>query len=65
MGLLRLVCLLPHRVALAIGRLLGRVRTRVGGSRRAIVRRNIELCFPDLSPGSATHSRMNTSRRSA
>ena len=50
MGLLRLVCLLPHRVALAIGRLLGRGAHALGGSRRAIVRRNLELCFPDLEP---------------
>ena len=50
MGILRLICLLPHRTALAIGRALGRVAHRVGGSRRAVVRRNIELCFPDLSP---------------
>jgi len=49
MGLLRLVCLLPHRAALAIGRLLGRMAYAIGGSRVAIVRRNIELCFPDLS----------------
>ena len=50
MGLLRLICLLPHRVALAIGRVLGRLACRLGGSRRAIVRRNIELCFPELNP---------------
>jgi KDO2-lipid IV(A) lauroyltransferase len=50
MGLLRLVCLLPHRVALATGRLLGRLAHAMGGSRRAVARRNIELCFPDLTP---------------
>ncbi len=50
MGLLRLVCLLPHRAALAVGRLLGRIAHRFAGSRLAVVRRNIELCFPDLSP---------------
>ena len=49
MGLLRLVCLLPNRLAFAIGRMLGRIAHGLGGSRRAIVRRNIELCFPDLS----------------
>ena len=49
MGLLRVVCLLPHRAALGLGRLIGRAAHAVGGSRRAIVRRNIELCFPDLS----------------
>lgn len=50
MGLLRLICLLPHRVALAIGRTIGRFAHLISGSRRAIVRRNIGLCFPDLSP---------------
>ncbi len=49
MGLLRLVCLLPHRMALAFGRAMGRLAHAAGGSRRAIVRRNIELCFPELS----------------
>ena len=50
MGLLRLICLLPHRVALGIGSLIGRLAHAIGGSRRAIIRRNIELCFPELSP---------------
>ena len=50
MGLLRLVCLLPHRAALATGRLLGRLAHAMGGSRRAVARRNIELCFPELTP---------------
>ncbi|MCP5089923.1 MAG: LpxL/LpxP family Kdo(2)-lipid IV(A) lauroyl/palmitoleoyl acyltransferase [Gammaproteobacteria bacterium] len=49
MGLLRLICLLPHGAALAVGRVLGRIAHLLGGSRRAIVRRNIELCFPELS----------------
>ena len=50
MGVLRLLCLLPHRAALALGRAIGRLAHRLGGSRRAIVRRNIELCFPELTP---------------
>ncbi len=49
MGLLRLLCLLPHRVALTTGRVIGRLAHRLGGSRRAVVRRNIELCFPELT----------------
>jgi len=49
MALLRVICLLPHRIALAAGAMLGRLACRVGGKRRAIVRRNIELCFPELS----------------
>ncbi|MDH3615264.1 MAG: lysophospholipid acyltransferase family protein [Gammaproteobacteria bacterium] len=50
MALLRLICLLPHRVALAVGSMFGRIVHSIGGSRRAVVRRNIALCFPDLSP---------------
>ena len=49
MGALRLICLLPHRAALATGRFFGRIVHRIGDSRRAVVRRNIELCFPELS----------------
>ncbi len=49
LGLLRVVTWLPHRTALAVGRLIGRFAHAVAGSRRALVRRNIELCFPDLS----------------
>jgi len=49
MGLLRLICLLPHGTSLAIGRVIGRLAHRLGGSRRAVVRRNIELCFPELT----------------
>ena len=49
LGLLRLICWLPHRVALAAGRGLGRLFHRIPNSRRAIVRRNIELCFGELS----------------
>lgn len=48
LGLLRLVCALPTGVALGIGRRLGRLAGRLGARRRAIVRRNLELCFPDL-----------------
>ena len=50
MGLLRLACLLPNGPAFAVGRLLGRLAHALAGSRRAVVRRNIELCFPELSP---------------
>lgn len=49
MAVLRLICALPHRVALGIGRALGSLAERLAGSRRAVVRRNIGLCFPDLS----------------
>ena len=49
MGVLRLVCLLPHRAALAIGKGFGLFAHAISGKRRAIVRRNIELCFPELS----------------
>ncbi len=49
LGFLRLICLLPHSLRLAIGRSIGRLVHLVGGERRAIVRRNLELCFPELS----------------
>lgn len=49
LGLLRVICWLPHPVALTIGKGLGALAHLAGGKRRAIIRRNIELCFPDLS----------------
>ena len=49
MGALRVLSLLPHRWALRIGRRIGKLAHAMGDSRRAIVRRNIELCFPELS----------------
>jgi len=52
MGLLRVVCWLPHRGALGVGRAIGSLTHRIGGSRRAIVRRNLELCFPELDSDS-------------
>lgn len=51
MGVLRLICLLPHTLSMGIGRLIGRAVHAIGGTRRAIVRRNIELCFPNLTAG--------------
>lgn len=48
-GLLRLICMLPHRTRLAVGFALGRLGHRLVASRRAITRRNIELCFPEYS----------------
>jgi KDO2-lipid IV(A) lauroyltransferase len=49
LGLLRLSCLLPYPLQLGFGKVLGRIAHRVAGERRAISRRNIELCFPELS----------------
>lgn len=49
LGLLRAICFLPIPVALHAGRGIGRLAHRIASDRRAIARRNIELCFPDLS----------------
>ena len=51
LGILRLICLLPHRARLRVGFALGRLGHRLTPSRRAITRRNIELCLPELSTG--------------
>lgn len=50
MGLWWLVVQLPYPVLRRLGRVLGKLFYVVGGSRRRIVERNIELCFPGLSP---------------
>jgi len=49
MSCLWLTCQLPYRWQMGVGRGIGRLAHRLAGERRAITRRNIELCFPDLS----------------
>ena len=49
-ALLRLSLLLPWRWQIGIGKAIGRLGHRIAGERRAITRRNIELCFPELTP---------------
>lgn len=48
--MLRLTCLLPYRWQIGLGKALGRLGHQIAGSRRAVTRRNIELCFPELTP---------------
>lgn len=50
LGILRLLCLLPHRAGLTISSAIGRLAGRLARQRRLIVRRNLELCFPELDP---------------
>ena len=50
MILLWLSCWLPYRWQMGLGRALGRLGHRFVGTRRAIARRNIEICFPELAP---------------
>ena len=47
--LLRLSCFLPVRAQIAIGKGIGRLAHRMVAKRRAIVRRNLALAFPELS----------------
>ena len=47
LGLLRLAAALPHGLRLALGSVAGRIAYRVLGRRRAIARRNLQLCFPE------------------
>ncbi|MDY0250345.1 MAG: lipid A biosynthesis lauroyl acyltransferase [Pseudomonas sp.] len=49
LGLLWLITQLPYKVLLGLGRGLGALMLRVASSRRHIVTRNIELCFPQLT----------------
>ena len=48
-GLWRLVTLLPFPILLAIGRLIGLFFYAIPSRRKTIARRNIEICFPQLS----------------
>lgn len=46
---LRASCFLPYQWQIGLGKAIGRLAHRVGAERRAIARRNIELCFPELT----------------
>ena len=49
MAILRVICLLPGKSPLIIGKLLGKIAYYFSKSRCFIIKRNIELCFPNLS----------------
>jgi KDO2-lipid IV(A) lauroyltransferase len=40
---------LPYKLQLAMGRCIGSILYRIGGSRKKIAATNLSLCFPDLS----------------
>lgn len=44
------VAQLPFLVQLGLGKVLGRLMQRLSKSRRHVTRRNIEVCFPELTP---------------
>ncbi|OYY62743.1 MAG: lipid A biosynthesis acyltransferase [Burkholderiales bacterium 28-67-8] len=50
LGLLWLLHWLPLALLAPLGRGLGRLSFRLAGSRRRTALRNLELCFPELSP---------------
>jgi Kdo2-lipid IVA lauroyltransferase/acyltransferase len=50
LGILRAVEILPYRVQLHVGSVLGRLIRRLPLSYVRIARRNIQLCLPELSP---------------
>ncbi len=47
---MRAVALLPFRYALSVGTALGRLLIKLERREQRIARRNIEICFPELSP---------------
>jgi len=49
LGFLWSSCQLPYRWQMGIGRGIGRLVHHLAADRRAITRRNIELCFPEFS----------------
>lgn len=49
LGLLWLLTQLPYPMLVRLGRVLGGWMGRLAGSRRRIVRRNLELCFPTMT----------------
>jgi Kdo2-lipid IVA lauroyltransferase/acyltransferase len=49
LGILRLVALLPFAAIVALGRLVGAIVRRLATRFVRVARRNLELCFPELS----------------
>ena len=49
LGLTRIISILPFKALLGLGSVLGSLLYLLPSSRKNIARRNIELCFPDLS----------------
>lgn len=50
LGILRLFALFPYAAQLALGRTLGRLIRLLTPKRYKVTLKNIELCFPELSP---------------
>ncbi|MGQ0530967.1 MAG: LpxL/LpxP family acyltransferase, partial [Panacagrimonas sp.] len=50
LGLMRMLSLLPINAQLALGEFTGRALGHVAGSRREVVRTNLRLCFPQMTP---------------
>lgn len=55
LALLWLLTQLPYVVLLGLGRVLGWIMLHTASSRRYIVTRNLELCFPELSAEERQH----------
>lgn len=52
LGLFRLITLLPHKIALRVGAGLGAlVYALLPGRKKRVLKTNLELCFPELTPG--------------
>ena len=50
LGIMWLMAQLPHSWQQGLGRRLGRLGYRIGGSRRRMTEANIRACFPERSP---------------
>ena len=55
LGLLWLIVQLPYRLLLVLGRWLGLVMYGFAADRKYIAARNLELCFPQMSPAERKH----------
>lgn len=60
-----IVNLLPLPILIWLGRNLGTLIYRIGGSRRRIAEKNIELCYPELNPEERDILVLNTIQETA
>jgi KDO2-lipid IV(A) lauroyltransferase len=45
---------LPYKLQLMLGRMLGRLLYKIGSSRKTVAMKNLQLCFPEMSPQERT-----------
>jgi KDO2-lipid IV(A) lauroyltransferase len=54
-GFLKLLSILPYRLLVNLGYMLGSIAALIPSDRNRVVKTNLHLCFPELSPSEINH----------